>query len=154
MKSQQHVFLQQEGQISSLHQRSCYRGCFYNCKKSPYMLPSTCVSGWPLLPLGVGNYVSCRPARQYYDTSPSFSCAEKDTACPWKRSERATKLLTMNVWRRACMVREQKPSTGYQHRNNPGDRWQFPDNTCEMVKSVSQNCWRCLATVLSNKWGW
>lgn len=57
-------------------------GCFNNCEKSPpTLLPSTCVSGWSLLPPGISNYVSCLPTGQHYGISPSSSCAKKDTTC-------------------------------------------------------------------------
>lgn len=143
MKNQQHVFLLQEGEITALYQRSCVRGCWYNCKESPPLLPSTCVSSCPLLPLGMGSSRSCSLTRVLLCQGRHSLSAERFRAC-----EEAAD----NAWRRPQVLWEQR-SAGYQHSNNAGDRWTLLKDKHEMVKSTSQNHWTCLATKLSNSSG-
>lgn len=78
MKNQYHVFLQKEEEVTALHQISNYRRCFHSCETSPPMLPGPGVSGWSLLPLGTGNYMSCLPTRQYCNNSPPSSWDKKE----------------------------------------------------------------------------
>lgn len=146
MKNQHHLFLQQEGEVTVLHQISNYRGCFYSCETSPPMLASPGVSGCFFLPLGMGNYMSCLPTRQYCNNSPPSAYVKKDTVCLQKNSEHAKYIF--EEWPRCCESRNLGVSTTTTFGR--GDSY---NNGHKMFKRSPRTAGGVLHTVLSDKWG-
>lgn len=134
MKNQQHVFLQQEGEITALHQRSCCGGALITVRNllPRCYLPLACPAGLCCHQVLAIMWVACLRG--------STMVSLPHPPVP-RKTQHAEKLLTINVWRRSRVLWEQKPSSAHKHGYDSGDGRQLLDIGCEMVKRISHDCW-------------